>query len=132
LEALHDLFEDRYIPEPNSGCFLWTGSVLVRGGYGNLLHQGKNHRAHRLAWTLHNGPITAEECVLHRCDTPSCVNPNHLFLGDRTINAKDKRRKGRAPSGEKHWSYKHGKHVGKWARRTKVLARYNGSDDHLL
>ncbi len=86
--------EDMYIPEPNSGCWLWLGSV-TQSGYGNAWTNGKNMRAHRLSWMIHNGDIPKEMCVLHRCDTPACINPGHLFLGTQLENIKDRDAKGR-------------------------------------
>lgn len=118
-------FEIRSMPEPNSGCHIWLGPQMkLRNGYGNFICEGVQKRAHRAAWEFYRGPIPAGLHVLHRCDTPLCVNPNHLFLGTQQDNMKDKRRKGRAPSGTNHWKYVHGKGVGKFARRTDVRRRY--------
>jgi len=84
------LFNERYIPEPNSGCWLWEGPVDAHG-YGS--HHSE--RAHRFSWELHRSEIPAGMCVLHKCDTPTCVNPDHLFLGTLADNNADKVRKGR-------------------------------------
>lgn len=62
------------------GCLLWIG-VLNRGGYGRLLWQGRNHSAHRLAYEMAIGPIPEGMKVLHRCNVPACINPDHLLLG---------------------------------------------------
>ena len=51
--------------------------------------------AHRVSWELANGPIPENMCILHSCDTPLCVNPEHLFLGTLADNMADKERKGR-------------------------------------
>lgn len=85
--------ERNSIPEPNSGCWLWTGS-RVRGGYGKF---NPLLRAHRVSYEEYKGPIPNGMFVCHRCDTPSCINPNHLFLGLPKDNVEDMMAKGRMP-----------------------------------
>lgn len=95
-------FDAKWIPEPTSGCWLWIGSTLSHG-YGLLKGAGKsNILAHRSSWELHHGDIPSGQFVLHRCDTPSCVNPNHLFLGDQAKNMEDCAKKNRTAAGEDH------------------------------
>jgi len=82
---------------PND-CWNWLASKVH--GYGRIRCGGKHERAHRLSWVIHNGYIPpgtmyGTTCVLHRCDNPSCVNPNHLFLGDHSDNMRDMISKGR-------------------------------------
>ena len=77
-----------------SGCIEWTGNIDGTG-YGRFCFQRKITLAHRAAWTLLRGPIPAGMCLLHKCDNPPCVNPDHLFLGDRGDNARDMASKGR-------------------------------------
>ena len=89
-----------------SGCWLWTGGQNV-WGYGQWNYQGKVIGAHRLAWMLTHGPIPHGLSVLHRCDTPLCCNPDHLFLGTQADNMADKARKGRSAAGERHGSRTH-------------------------
>jgi len=60
-------------------------------------HTRKVNGAHRVSWELHHGPILKNLCVLHTCDIPACVNPNHLFLGTKWDNIHDAMKKGRAP-----------------------------------
>jgi hypothetical protein len=80
--------------QKTDSCWLWTGD-LRRDGYGRFCLNGKRVRAHRIAWQLERGRIATDECVLHSCDTPACVRPDHLFLGDRVINNADCVRKRR-------------------------------------
>lgn len=92
--TLSERFHQKWIPEPYSGCWLWSGGVDGKG-YGALWQDNKLQRAHRISWILHNGEIPNRLFVLHKCDTPSCVNPNHLFLGNQSDNTLDSIRKGR-------------------------------------
>lgn len=75
-------------PEPNTGCFLWTGQING-DGYGTLWWKGRMQRAHRLAWEAENGPLPAGMQALHRCDTPCCVSVAHLFAGTQIENIED-------------------------------------------
>jgi hypothetical protein len=98
---LRDRFEARTSRHAGA-CWLWTGSRSAEG-YGSIRVDGKMRKAHRVAWELANGPIPAGAgahgtCVLHRCDNPSCVNPDHLFLGTNADNARDRQAKGRTAS----------------------------------
>ena len=96
VRSLQERFESFYIPEPNSGCWLWEGRV-DRRGYGRLKEIGRKFlAAHRLSWTLHRSEIPPGMYVLHKCDTPLCVNPDHLFLGTHLDNMRDMVQKGRA------------------------------------
>ena len=83
------------IEKDSSGCWNYTGQRCPQG-YGKLkcVDYGET-LAHRVSYIVHHGPIKKEDCVLHRCDNPSCVNPEHLFLGDRDVNNKDRAKKGR-------------------------------------
>lgn len=80
--------------EPNTGCWLWSRGT-DQDGYGALKREGYSTRAHRASWEIHCGPILDGSHVLHRCDTPRCVNPGHLFLGTHTDNMRDMAAKGR-------------------------------------
>lgn len=73
-----------------SDCWYWRGS-RNSGGYGCL----GNKKAHRVSYELHYGAIPKGKMVLHKCDLPSCVNPNHLWIGDQTDNMRDMAQKGR-------------------------------------
>ena len=90
--SLKDRFWSRVEKAPD--CWIWLGT---RGhfGHGELVNNGKIERAHRLSWELHNGPIPDGLHVLHKCDNPPCVNPDHLYLGDNTANMRDRDARGR-------------------------------------
>ena len=90
------------MPEPNTGCFLWTGTT-TGGGYGRVRRGKRTHYAHRVAYELFVGPIPGGMNVLHRCDTPACVNPDHLFLGTPADRVRNRDEKGRAAAGEQHF-----------------------------
>src|SRR5690242_15056230 len=89
-------FAERWIAEPNSGCWLWIGHTAK--GYGQMRWRGKVRYAHRIAWELATGTMpTSDVMVCHHCDTPTCVNPDHLFLGTNADNMRDAGAKGRLP-----------------------------------
>lgn len=87
-------FWDRALPEPNSGCWLWTGPVNG-DGYGKVGFAGAFYRTHRLAFHLAHGPVPAGLSVRHACDTPCCINPDHLCAGTHADNMEDMKRRGR-------------------------------------
>lgn len=93
-EDILKYLETNSVPEPMTGCILWTAGS-DKDGYGKIAVNGKDWRAHRLSFHLHNGPVTTNILVCHKCDTPSCINPSHLFAGDPLVNMQDKVRKGR-------------------------------------
>lgn len=95
----HIRFERKFTPVTESGCWLWLAASNLKG-YGYFWFGEYGHAAHRAAWIIYRGPIPAGMHVLHKCDTPSCVNPNHLFLGTQQDNTDDMLRKGRAKCGE--------------------------------
>jgi uncharacterized protein YerC len=102
-EDMLEIFNSNYIVEPVSGCWLWVGA-LSASGYGHVSWEvlGGYCKAHRLSWKLFRGPLTDNEQVLHSCDMPRCVNPDHLFKGNHQINMDDMVAKGRQQKGENH------------------------------
>lgn len=78
----------------DTGCIEWTGAKLPRG-YGRFYWRGKPRYAHRISLELSGVVVPDELMVLHKCDNPSCVNPEHLMLGTQNDNMKDASKKGR-------------------------------------
>jgi hypothetical protein len=79
-------------------CWKWTGPINSMGGYGmmNLRCVGRGPApAHRVAYTIVKGAIPEGLCVMHTCDNPPCVNPDHLVLGTHQDNMADMDAKGR-------------------------------------
>lgn len=99
-------WEDRFWAKvwKTSSCWLWT-AAQDRDGYGWFKKDRKQVYAHRIAWLIEYGEDPTL-FVLHRCDTPSCVRPSHLFLGTNTDNIRDASRKGRLATGDRNGSKK--------------------------
>lgn len=80
-----------------NGCWLWIRTKDGRG-YGSIKWEGKRIAAHRASWEIHVGPIPKWALVCHTCDVPTCVNPDHLWLGTPNDNMVDMIKKGRGKS----------------------------------
>ena len=91
-------FDAKCVDVTPSGCRIWMGSVN-ENGYGTVCINQKKYKSHRVAWMFEYGEIPKGFLVLHQCDVPSCVNPNHLFLGNQRDNMRDMARKGRGGKG---------------------------------
>lgn len=106
---LLEKFMSSVYPEPNTGCWLW-GGLSTADGYGvfkpkiikDIL---KTPTAHRVSYLFFKGDFEKSLCVLHSCDNPACVNPDHLWLGTQIENIRDRTVKGRSarqgPRGER-------------------------------
>jgi len=103
-------FLDRFLNKveliPFTDCWFWIGSKHSSKGYGSFRLK-KPIKAHRASWILYKGEIPENLHVLHKCDNPLCVNPDHLFLGTNADNVKDKVAKKRQykPLPEQHHFY---------------------------
>lgn len=80
-------FANYVSPEPNTGCWLWTGAVAA--GYGVFWFAGRNEGAHRFAFLVAHGRLPAG-VSRHVCNTQLCVNPAHVLEGTQAQNIADK------------------------------------------
>ena len=101
IANMKESFKNLFIQSGKGGCWLWQGSKWY-GGYGQFSCDGETTGAHRASWEIHNGSIPENMCVLHKCDVRDCVNPDHLFLGTYLDNNRDRDKKGRGYSGDRH------------------------------
>jgi hypothetical protein len=104
-------FREKSFQDPNSGCWLWQGfvsrkSYTHRGGYGQITKDNKVFLAHRLVYQIvhkiADADMSSDIFVCHKCDTPSCVNPDHLFMGTAQDNMNDCLKKGRIARGQRN------------------------------
>lgn len=90
-------FWDKVVNKGKDECWEWTAAKNRDRGYGMFSINGKMYYAHRIVWMWTNQlQIPDGMCILHHCDNPSCVNPNHLFLGTHADNTQDSYNKGRS------------------------------------
>lgn len=125
---------DRFWPHvlKCNGCWMWNGRINNKG-YGVMDAEGPRRGrpvfAHRISYQLASGePIPDGLCVLHRCDNPPCVNPDHLFLGTKTDNNRDAAAKGhfstpaRVAAGTRSLIKATEVRLAKWRTRKAALA----------
>lgn len=122
----HDFTEARFhdgYEYTDSGCWEWTG-VVSSVGYGMLAVSGDRPLAHRVSYRLHHGEIPDGMYVLHDCDNPPCVNPDHLHLGDQQQNIDEAIERGRMDrKGEKHHNAKL-----TWEKVNDIRSRYDSGE----
>jgi hypothetical protein len=94
LQTMEERFWAYTFPEPNSGCWLWTGRLDVFG-YGVFQHGSKRLRATHVALKLSGVERPRGKVVCHRCDNPCCVWPGHLYVGTMLDNMRDRTVRGR-------------------------------------
>ena len=92
---LPQFFVDRISPNKKTKCWDWTGNLTGRDNRAFAWWGGKTRIAARVVYAFFYGDFKEELCVLHTCDNPSCVNPEHLYLGNQKDNARDRESRGR-------------------------------------
>ena len=93
--SIHEKLYELSMPVTESGCWIWLQYCLPQG-HGRVFFRGRLWSTHRAAWEAFKGPIPQGAHVLHKCDVPCCVNPDHLYIGDHAQNMRDVKERGRS------------------------------------
>lgn len=90
-------FKNKVVINAKTGCWIWVAHKNQRG-YGTYVLYGwsKSGLAHRASYIIFKGEIPLNDCILHKCDTTDCVNPDHLYTGNALLNTKDMISRGRS------------------------------------
>ncbi len=95
VNQMIERFMSKVMPEPNTGCWFWIGGTKTFG-YGNFSIKDRTYSSHRVSFQFFKHNIPKGFMVLHSCDNPYCVNPDHLYLGTHRDNMNDKIKRGRS------------------------------------
>lgn len=114
FDGVEARFNEKWVKNEDTGCHEWKGATRGSSNYGAIKIGGKPHYAHRVAYELTYGEIPEGLNVLHTCDNPNCVNPEHLELGTQRKNMRDMVRRFRAAFRVRHCS----RYCGKGHLRT--------------
>lgn len=100
VRVISERMASKFIPEPNSGCWIWEGAVNLQG-YGKLNFNGRMIAAHRMSFFLSGKDTSGGPNVLHSCDNRVCINPDHLHSGTHRQNNLEMYKRLRRPAGER-------------------------------